>query len=130
MAESIAAGTETVPRHRGPHYLCPQCRDINPLHLNARRARSTYSSRFPSTARAPRRSGEKSQKVGRRRRKKYEERPHFTSPCIRGPLGFVVRSQSRATCPGILGDKWRSSGSSSAFGGRARILQASSTYSK
>lgn len=67
MAESIAAGTETVPRHRGPHYLCPQCRDINPLHLNARRARSAYSSRFPSTARAPRRGGEKSREAGRRR---------------------------------------------------------------
>lgn len=56
MAESIAAGTETVPRHRGPHYLCPQCRDINPLHLNARRACFAYSSRYSFAERTPQRS--------------------------------------------------------------------------
>lgn len=49
--------TETVPRHRGPHYLCPQCRDINPLHLNARRARFAYSSRYSLVERTLRQSG-------------------------------------------------------------------------
>lgn len=93
MAESIAPPgrrSETVLRHRGPHYLCPQCRDINPLHLNARRARFAYSSRFPPP-RGRRGEAEKSreQKEGRRRRKRYEERPHFTSPCIRGPLASL-----------------------------------------
>lgn len=56
--------TGTVLKHRGPHYLCPQCRDINPLHLNARRARSAVFFTVPSAARTPKPRAESRRKEG------------------------------------------------------------------
>jgi len=121
MAESIAGGVEN--RERAPsrgrdegdaHYLCPQCRDINPLHLNARRARSASSlSARGDAEKKSTKGGKKGAEGGEGRR---DTKSGFGSPRAReSRRGTVVARAVVATCPGILGDKWRSSGSSSAF---------------
>lgn len=96
---------ETVLKHRGPHYLCPQCRDINPLHLNARRV---HAPRIPLAVLsvAARREASKRREENRRKEEEGEEgggntkvRPHFTSPCIRGPR---LTSCARRVVPLVL----------------------------
>lgn len=90
--------TGTVPRHRGPHYLCPQCQDINPLHLNARRACFAYSSRYSFAERTPQRCGVEGRKKegGRNTKNDRTLYPHLANP----PLG--TPSCTRRIVPLVL----------------------------
>jgi len=84
--------TGTVSRHGDAHYLCPQCRDINPLHLNARtRSASSLSARGNAgVGRAPREEEEEMLGSSRAR----ESRSCSRGSCSRGHLS---RNSSRTS---------------------------------
>jgi len=121
--------SETVLRHRGPHYLCPQCRDINSLHLNARRARFAYSSQFPP----PRGRCGKAGKSAEGRKKEEEEIRGTTTLYFTLLMETPAPSCARRVVPLVLefsGTSGVRVGLLPRSRGRARILQAFSTYSK
>jgi len=121
--------TGTVSRHGDAHYLCPQCRDINPLHLNARRARSASSLCARGVAEKKSTGGGKKGAEGgegRRDTKSGFGSPHFETGSLEEVQSWLV--QSWPLVPEFSGTSGARAARLPRSRGRARILHTGVSY--